>query len=270
VLDLRSETEEPEDDFTRGALLAALLPVRSELLRGDMRAAYIAWLLAVNANANDVDDATPEPPLPPGLLNLSAPLKALVEFLRIDPDLLSAAAERSGSEVEDTGALHAWVAALSPLAKDQWLKRAVNEPDLALGAELRRTFRAGGTKVAASPRTVAELRAAADELRAKRERARRVVGESGYYDYRAAGPLARLLELHIDLLEGTAASELERMAVHRVAMTVIIETMDRVDDSLADMSELFAASERRAAATHRRLTATHRGPTACPPAVLHP
>jgi hypothetical protein len=85
VLDLRSETEEPEDDFTRGALLAALLPVRSELLRGDMRAAYIAWLLAVNANANDVDDATPEPPLPPGLLNLSAPLKVLVEFLRIDP-----------------------------------------------------------------------------------------------------------------------------------------------------------------------------------------
>ncbi|HZF52534.1 MAG TPA: hypothetical protein VE093_27960 [Polyangiaceae bacterium] len=223
----------------------------------------------------------------------------------------------------------------------------MNEPDLALGAELRRTFRAGGTKVAASLRTVAELRAAADELRAKRERARRVVGESGYYDYRAAGPLARLLELHIDLLEGTAASELERMAVHRVAMTVIIETMDRVDDSLADMSELFAASERRAAtthrqaavthrrasvthrrasvthrqasvthrqasvmhrrasvthrrasvthqrasvthrgasvthrrapvthrraaATHRRLTATHRGPTACPPAVLHP
>jgi hypothetical protein len=73
---------------------------------------------------------------------------------------------------------------------------------------------------------------------------RRVVGESGYYDYRAAGPLARLLELHIDLLEGTAASELERMAVHRAAMTVIIETMDRVDDSLADMSELFAASER--------------------------
>jgi hypothetical protein len=134
-----------------------------------MRAAYIAWLLAVQAN--DVANAIPEPPLPPGLLNLSAPLKALVEFLRINPDLLSAAAEHSGGEVEDTGALHAWIAALPTLAKDQWLQRAANEPDLALGAELHRMFHASGTKKrAAAPRTVAELCAGADELRAKRER----------------------------------------------------------------------------------------------------
>lgn len=73
---------------------------------------------------------------------------------------------------------------------------------------------------------------------------RRIVGDGGYYDYCAAGLLADILELHIDILEATAASELERMAVHRAAMTVIIETMDRVDDSLADMGELFAASER--------------------------
>ncbi|AGP36448.1 hypothetical protein [Sorangium cellulosum] len=41
-----------------------------------------------------------------------------------------------------------------------------------------------------------------------------------------------------------AASDLERLALHRAAMTVIIEMMDRVDDSLAKMSEVFAASER--------------------------
>ncbi|AUX31970.1 uncharacterized protein SOCE836_041060 [Sorangium cellulosum] len=73
---------------------------------------------------------------------------------------------------------------------------------------------------------------------------RRVVGDHAYYDYRATDLVARLLERQIDLLGATAASDLERMALHRAAMTVIIETMDRVDDSLADMSEVFAASER--------------------------
>jgi hypothetical protein len=73
---------------------------------------------------------------------------------------------------------------------------------------------------------------------------RRVVGTDAYYDYRATGPLARLLEIQVDLLGTTAASDLERLALHRAAMTVIIETMDLVDDSLAEMSEVFAASER--------------------------
>src|SRR5579871_4082364 len=87
VLDLVSETEEPEDDFTSGASLAALAPVRSDLLRGDLRAAYLAWLLAVQTG--DVAAGATEPPVPAGLLDLSAPLEAMVEFLRIDDDLLS-------------------------------------------------------------------------------------------------------------------------------------------------------------------------------------
>jgi hypothetical protein len=77
---------------------------------------------------------------------------------------------------------------------------------------------------------------------------RRVVGFDGHYDYhndyRAAGLLARLLEMQIDILVTTAASDLERLALHRAAMTVIIEMMERVDDSLADMATLFEVSER--------------------------
>ena len=171
VLDLVSETEDPEDDFTSGVSLAALAPVRNEILRGDLRAAYLAWLLAVQLE--DVDDEDMEPPVPPGLLDLSAPLEALVGFLRIDGDLLSAAAEKSAAELDDTGPLRAWVGALPARAKDQWLRRAVDEPDLALGAELRRAFRAAEpkTSAAAASRTVAELRAAADERREERARA---------------------------------------------------------------------------------------------------
>ncbi|KYF70874.1 hypothetical protein [Sorangium cellulosum] len=107
VFELVSETE---DDFTRGASLASLAPVRSELLRGDLRAAYLAWLLAVEAG--DVEDDETEPPLPLGLHELSAPLEAMVAFLRLDGDLLSAASEPSGAEPDDADALRAWVGAL--------------------------------------------------------------------------------------------------------------------------------------------------------------
>ncbi|XXX81447.1 hypothetical protein WMF30_22070 [Sorangium sp. So ce134] len=72
----------------------------------------------------------------------------------------------------------------------------------------------------------------------------RVIDGHGCYDCRATGLLARFLEHQIDVLTVTATSDLERLALHRAAMTVIIEVMDQVDDSLADMSEVFAASER--------------------------
>lgn len=73
---------------------------------------------------------------------------------------------------------------------------------------------------------------------------RRVIDGHGDYDGRATGLLARLVEIQVDLVGVTATSDLERLALHRAAMTVIIEVMDQVDDSLADMSEVFAASER--------------------------
>ncbi|MGK3964019.1 hypothetical protein WMF38_07545 [Sorangium sp. So ce118] len=48
----------------------------------------------------------------------------------------------------------------------------MDEPELALGAELRRAFRARAkAKTTRAPRTVAELRAEAEECREKRERA---------------------------------------------------------------------------------------------------
>jgi hypothetical protein len=170
VLALVSDTEDPEDDFMGATSLAPVTPVRSELLRGDLRGAYLAWLLAVQAG--DVADGKPEPPVPPGLGDLSGPLEAMVALLRIDADLLAAAAEHSGEEPDDAAPFRAWVAALPARAKDQWLLRAVTEPELQLGAELHRAFRAQGKKRpdARVPRTVAELRAAADEQREKRER----------------------------------------------------------------------------------------------------
>ncbi len=170
ILDLHSEDEEPDYYEESQGSLAALAPVRTDLMRGDLRVAYLAWLLAVQAG--EVADNHSEPPVPPGLSDLTASQAAMAEFLRIDEDLISAAAEASNEAADDRPALRKWVLALTPRMKDDWLRRAIDEPDLALGGELLRAHRAE-VKPALDTRrrTVADLLASAERHRGERERA---------------------------------------------------------------------------------------------------
>jgi hypothetical protein len=170
LLDLGSDTEEPEYDEQSQGSLATLSPLRAELMRGDLRPAYLAWLLAVAAD--DLDDDAEEPPVPAGLSELTSAQEAMVEFLRIDVDLVSAAASASAAVATDEAPFRRWLAALPAKEKDAWLRRAADDPDLALGGELLRAFRA--TTRAVRPgmlRTVGELRALAEAERAEREKA---------------------------------------------------------------------------------------------------
>jgi hypothetical protein len=50
----------------------------------------------------DVADDDAEPPVPPGLSALTAAQAAMVDFFRIDEDLVGAAAEASEVETDDT------------------------------------------------------------------------------------------------------------------------------------------------------------------------
>jgi hypothetical protein len=169
VLDLWSETEEPEEEwFEDGQLLASLTPLRAELLRGDRRVAYLAWLLAVQVGELDPDDSF-EPRVPHGLDGPSASLAAFTSFLRIDPDLLAAAAEAG---VEDTGEMEHfrnWVERLPAREQQQWLLRAADNPDVALGSALLGEFRrAHPPEAGHQGRTVAQLLERAQERRAER------------------------------------------------------------------------------------------------------
>jgi hypothetical protein len=170
LLDLRSDTEEPEYDEQNKGSLAALTPLRAELMRGDLRPAYLAWLLALSTD--DLDDDDEEPPVPAGLAELTAAQEAMVEFLRIDVDLVSAATSASAAVAKDAAPFRRWLAALPTKEKDAWLTRAADDPELGLGGELLRAFRAT-TKAEhqGTRRTVRELRALAEAKRAERERA---------------------------------------------------------------------------------------------------
>jgi hypothetical protein len=89
-----------------------LVPLRDELLRGDLRPLYLGWLAATTGS--ELIDSAVEPEVPPGLSELSPSQQALVEFLEIDPDMLAAAMAASAHVPQDdappTARMDAWLA----------------------------------------------------------------------------------------------------------------------------------------------------------------
>ncbi len=92
-----SQTSQREDafdeEFDDDGLLSSMIAVRADLARGDMRALYLFWLLRMQND--ELQDVIVEPPVPPGLDNPSAALRAMSAFLRIDEDLVQIAADSS-------------------------------------------------------------------------------------------------------------------------------------------------------------------------------
>ena len=159
--------------------MTALAPLRADILSGDLRSLYLGWLLS--AQSGDLEDDVVSPPVPPGLSNLSGSLSSLVEFLDMDPDLVSAAAKWSAGGNEDSFSqedFSAWVLGFPLSEKDSILKRIVEGDDLHLRPELLKRFREerrmktaahDGATDGRLP-TVAELLRATDALREERKR----------------------------------------------------------------------------------------------------
>jgi hypothetical protein len=166
--------------------LSALVPVRAELANGDLRALYLGWLLAVQNDEFDNDEL--EPPVPPGLQELSASQSGLADFLDIDPDLLDVAAQASSPLVAPElkqKAVHSWVAQLAAAEKDDALTELVMSDDRSAAADLRRRFLQTQSPAAVETpperRTVGALLEAADtcaEERKRKEAARRAADKA--------------------------------------------------------------------------------------------
>jgi hypothetical protein len=155
--------------------LTPCLPIRAELLRGDLRALYLRWLVGVQSE--DVDGDVPEPPVPAGLRDLSPALRSLVQFLDIDSDLLEAAAELSvDQELADAPSeiLSSWIATLPEQENNGLLFRIALRNDPHVGIDLIRRFQeeCPDAAVATSPgsRTAGDLLAERDRRAAERTR----------------------------------------------------------------------------------------------------
>ena len=166
ILTFRSEQEGGGDWVQAEGVLSALLPLRTELARGDLRGLYLGWLLS--AQAGELRNDVPEPPVPPNLGSLSSTLSSLVDFLRIDPELLAVAVKgspRVKSIPANRKAIAAWVASLPTREKNEVLVRLMEEQESRIGLELSARFSrhrtADSPATEGSRRTVAELLAAA-------------------------------------------------------------------------------------------------------------
>ncbi|WP_405135389.1 hypothetical protein [Nocardia sp. NBC_01388] len=184
ILDMTSDHY--DGDWEEGAedSLAALIGVRAELAGGDLRPLYLAWLAGYGTWEREEDvfdrdhDDEPEPPVPAGLRTLTAPQRALAEFLRLDPDLLHVAAAASPDlcrASDDPAALAAWISSLNTAEKNKLLLRVARGETATIHLELLHRFRTRTAAAAAPPsagtRTVADLLDGAARHRAERERA---------------------------------------------------------------------------------------------------
>jgi len=175
---------DPDDywDETTGEL-GSMVAARSELLGGDHRLLYLAWLTGIQWD--HVDDEDTEPPVPAGLADLSGALRAIADFLEIDEDLIAVAAEASPPLKEERAAgLADWIATLPAAEKDKLLTMVAEAEGQQVRALLLQRFRADSptqNAPAGSTRTAAQLWAAAGARKTVREeaeaQARRVEAE---------------------------------------------------------------------------------------------
>ena len=141
VLEFVSEDEEGEEFDEGQQWMPSLISIRGDLMRGDHRALYLAWLAGIESHGEDEQE---ELPVPPGLAKLSGPLRSLADFLRITDELIEVAAEGNSGEAPaepSRDELARWVKTLSSGEKDDVLLRFLTEEgDILLRTELLRRF----------------------------------------------------------------------------------------------------------------------------------
>jgi hypothetical protein len=177
ILNIHITEEEGIRGWVEGeGWLPRLLPLRDDLMHGDLRLLYLVWLRSAPYLAEYVlEDDPVEPPLPPNLGKLSQPLKAFIELVELDPDLVTAAATASPSyQAPVEVSLEHWLAELPDAEKQHFLLKLVRrEPhvDMQLIHRLQELAGADRTLPPVTPgqRPFSELEAMADAARIKRE-----------------------------------------------------------------------------------------------------
>ena len=173
LVDVSSDVDDPDIEEFSTHWMASLAPLRAEVLSGDYRPLYLAWLGGVQAD--EVPESKREPPVPPGLADLTSAQDALADFLRVDRSMISAAAEASPALESEHEAILSWIEPLSPETKNALLARML-EGDSSVCMELRSRFKSS-RRSARNPgrnsrRTVGSLLKLAEQVRTSRARPR--------------------------------------------------------------------------------------------------
>jgi hypothetical protein len=164
------EPDDLEELWEFDDLLDRLVPLRAEILDGDLRPLYVAHL-AIACDGEHDPAETKEAPVPAGLEKLSDAQRALAEFYGLSDALIVAAAQDGLPLPAPTAARNQradWLQSQPAATKDRWLAQWMADPHSSVRREILEDFR----KSRSSPlwpttvrgRTFAELEAIAKEI----------------------------------------------------------------------------------------------------------
>ncbi len=171
ILDIARDEVELDQDWDDGSgWLAALAPLRADLLAGDLRLFFLLWLGAVESDGLGDDEIEPMAGIGP----LTGALGAFAEFFGIDPDLVEAAADRPvTATAASPDAAGEVIAAMTDREKTDLLTRLFDgDPHIALElrALVRKRLGVHCAGLSSGTRTAGELRSRAHAIRLARDR----------------------------------------------------------------------------------------------------
>lgn len=180
LLDITLDSEGGDDWYEGEADLSGMTDLRNDILRGDLRALYMAWLVAAEINGAEDDEL--EPPVPAGLAEPSAALQQFADFFGVNDFLVLAAAEgQPSASVPGELDIAGLISALPRVECDAFLLRlAQGEANLSLLLQQRLQELAGpvAPPTAVRRRAWGELSARAEELAAEENRRRSEAAEA--------------------------------------------------------------------------------------------
>jgi hypothetical protein len=186
VLDLDFGPEDGGCWMEGAAGLSYFIHLRADLLEGDYRLLYLAWLKAMTlcgdplAESECEDDELDiivhdrQPPIPPGLRELSPPLQSFVRVFEVEPFLVQAAAEASPDLEKTLSVVDSELIERLPREERDGFLLRLAQGDPAVGLALRKRLGAFLPQKPSQParrRTIRELIQRAQVLdRAEKER----------------------------------------------------------------------------------------------------
>jgi len=233
-------------------VLDRVVPLRSEILDGDLRPLYLAHL-AIGRDGNHDFEETVEAPVPAGLREPTDAQHALAEFYGISEALIAAAARESGplpSAADQRTRYAEWVADQPEATKDAWLVELLSDPGSSVRSKIRARFEKTSPKqswpTVLAGRNVAQLEAVAEEIRREEKK-------------RAAAKTARQRARRLRKMAADPAPylrETERLVAQRTT-----DAYRQVSELLADLREALAGGKQSNLAERQALKLKTKNPT---------
>jgi len=237
------------------------VPLRAEILAGDLRPLYLAHLAVISDDDHDPDEAA-ETPVPAGLKKPTDAQYALAEFFGIGEAMIAAAAERSGPlppKVDQRSRYCEWLADQPEATKDAWLAELLSDSESSIQAKIRAKYeKATGIEswpTAEAGRTMAQLNALAKEIRNKTRKAARAKAE-----LQRANRLKKMAADPTPCLRKTEKLVTERTTdAYEEAAKLLADLREALAGSKqSDLAEKQALKLKTANPTRRHLTAALR------------